>query len=44
MKFAFLRSEAGQAATYVRNVALDLIKARRESGHPEKVYKYFYLI
>lgn len=37
MKYAFARSEAGKAALYVRNVALDLVKVRRETKNAEKV-------
>lgn len=37
MKYAFLHSEPGKAALYVKQVALDLVKSRRESGHSEKV-------
>ena len=31
-------TEMGKAMDYVEKVALDLIKARREAGHTEKVY------
>ena len=37
MKYAFLRSTSGKAVTYVREAALDLVKARRQSGNAEKV-------
>ena len=37
MKYAFSYSEAGKATAYIQKVALDLIKARRETGHTEKV-------
>ena len=31
-------TEMGKAMDYVTKVALDLIKARREAGHTEKVF------
>ena len=37
MKLAFAHSEAGKAVAYIQKVALDLVKARRENGHSDKV-------
>lgn len=37
MKLAFAHSEAGKAVGYIQKVALDLVKARRENGHSDKV-------
>ena len=37
MKYFFAYTEAGKAAAYIQRVALDLIKARRESGREDKV-------
>ena len=37
MKLAFTHSEPGKAVAYVNKVALDLVKARRENGHSDKV-------
>ena len=38
MNRLFHYSEAGKGLQYVRKVALDLIKARREAGPSEKVF------
>ena len=40
MKLAFAHSEPGKAVAYVNKVALDLVKARRENGHSDKVASY----
>jgi hypothetical protein len=37
MKLAFAHSEPGKAVAYVHKVAMDLVKARRENGHFDKV-------
>ena len=37
MKPLFSNTKPGKAMEYIKKVALDLIKARRESGHTEKV-------
>ena len=37
MKLAFAHSEAGKAVGYIQKVAMDLVKARRENGHSDKV-------
>ena len=37
MKRTLLHSKPGKAAAYVKKVALDLVKARRQSGNAEKV-------
>ena len=43
MKLAFAYSEPGKGVAYVQKVALDLVKARRENGHSDKVcgWKFF---
>ena len=33
MKLAFGHSEPGKAVAYIRKVALDLVKTRRQNGH-----------
>ena len=38
LKGAFSYTEVGKAVDYVARVALDLIKARRQEEHTEKVY------
>ena len=37
LKRGYLRSTAGKAGIYLKKVALDLVKARREAGHTGKV-------
>ena len=37
MKFVFTHSSMGGATGYIKKVALELIKSRRESGNAEKV-------
>ena len=37
MKLAFAHSEAGKGVAYIHKVAMDLVKARRENGHSDKV-------
>ena len=37
IKYLISLSEGGKAAAYIKKVTLDLIQARRESGHGEKV-------
>ena len=41
-KGIFSYTEIGKAIAYVEKVALDLIKARRQSGHTEKVLYAWY--
>ena len=36
-KHGYFHSKPGKAAIYLKKVALDLVKARRESGHTGKV-------
>ena len=37
VKLAYMNSESGKAGIYMAKVALDLVKARRESEHSGKV-------
>ena len=38
IKYLVSRSKDGEAAAYVKKATRDLIQARRESGHGDKVY------
>ena len=38
LKGIYSYTKMGKAMNYVERVALDLIKARRQEGHTEKVY------
>ena len=38
IKYMISHSEGGKATAYIKKVTLDLIRARRESGHGDKVY------
>ena len=40
VKLAFAHSEAGKGVAYILKVAMDLVKARRENGHSDKVCRW----
>ena len=43
-KGLFSYTEVGKAFDYISKVALDLIKARRQGGHTEKVIMHMHMV